>query len=396
LMEGYLRFIKEKEMIKGLYRQEVRGKVTIDTAEVRRVYEWTKKKVDFEYVFSKDSARCASVVQQLATRGVDDIAQPVDSSVRFGKREGTKVGDFAPDLERVLFTSRMHEVRGPLRMAGGFMGVKINGGTQEKFFSENDFNSEKPKIEKLVADRTADSLSGAYVASLMADKDLRLNAPVFWAVAEYFFRRVKEEHLDQMKMQSVYITSGEIQILQDDLKGMADTPVATHREGSLTVRQLMAALAAMPGSLRPRVRTPENLKAAIGMIVRNQYLLKEAGRRGLEKDPDVMYEYNLQRDETLAQAYYSRRRGGVTVTPEEVESFKKQSKISEEQIFFKFNMAALARDAKTDTLLKADLPRLKAQYTLSLDTARVRSMLKTPDAVLNENPTRLYVREIFQ
>jgi hypothetical protein len=130
--------------------------------------------------------------------------------------------------------------------------------------------------------------------------------------------------------------------------------------------------------------------------VRNQYLLKEAEREGLERDPEVLYEYALQRDETLASAYYERLQGKVDITPEEVESYRKHSPVSEEQVLFKLNMTALARDAKTDSLLKADLPRLKSQYTITCDTVKVRSMLRTPDATLNENPVRMFVREIFQ
>jgi len=119
-------------------------------------------------------------------------------------------------------------------------------------------------------------------------------------------------------------------------------------------------------------------------------------RQGLDKDPEVLYEYRLQKDEALASAYYAWKRAGIEVTPDEVEIFKKRSPVSEEQVFFKFNMTALARDAKTDSILTADLPRLKSQYAINLDTARVRSMLKTPDHVLNEDPIRMYVREIFQ
>jgi hypothetical protein len=396
LMESYLDFLKQKEMIKGLYRRQVREKVKVDEAEARRMYEWMKKKVDFEYVFTPDSAQCGAVTRQLAGKGISEIVLPQDSSVKAGKREGVQVGSVAPELERMLFASQVHEVRGPLRIAGGFMAVKITGGTQEKFLSENEFTLQRQKVEKLIGERKADSISSHYIHSIMSDKDLRLNAPVFWAVAEHFFRRVSEAHVDPMKIQSVNVTSDELQTLQGDLARMEGATVATHREGKLTVRQLMDALSTMPGSLRPHVRTPQNLKDAIGGIVRNQYLLKEAERQGLDKDPEVLYEYRLQKDEALASAYYARKRAGVHVTPEEAETFKKRSPVSEEQVFFKFNMTALARDAKTDSILKADLPRLKSQYTINLDTARVRSMLKTPDDVLKGDPVRMYVREIFQ
>ncbi len=395
LMNSYLDFLKQKEMIKGLYRRQVREKVKVDEAEARRMYEWSKSKVDFEYVFTRDSARCAAVAGQLAGKGVNDIGMAADSSVTSGKREGVQIGSVAPELERILFTSQLHDVKS-LRIAGGFMAVKITGGTQEKFLSENEFILQRQKVEKLVGERKADSISSHYIHAIMVDKDLRLNAPVFWALAEHFFRRVKEAHVDPMKIQSVNVTSDELQTLQGDLSHMGDATVATHREGKLTVRQLMDALSTMPGSLRPHVRTPQNLKDAIGGIVRNQYLFKEAVRQGLDKDPEVLYEYRLQKDEALASAYYAWKRAGIEVTPDEVEIFKKRSPVSEEQVFFKFNMTALARDAKTDSILTADLPRLKSQYAINLDTARVRSMLKTPDHVLNEDPIRMYVREIFQ
>jgi hypothetical protein len=394
-LQGYLAFVKEKEMIKGLYRQEIRENVKIDEAETRRMYLWLKKKVDFSYVFAHDSSVCASYAGLLTTTDVDRIPAPGDSSVRIGKREQVKVGSVAPELERELFTAELHNVRGPIRVGNGFMAVKITGGSREAFVSDSDFNARREQIEKMIADRKRDSLANRYVARMMREKDLRLNGPVFWAVADYFLLRVREEHIDPKQLQTVYITSDELRLLDGDLRGMGDAVVATHKEGVLTVRQLMVALSDMPGSLRPRVRTPQNLKDAVGGIVRNQYLAKEAARQGLDKDPGVLREYRLQRDEALASAYFIRRRGEVQVTPGEVEAFRKISPISEEQVFFKFSMTALARDAKVDSILKAEGPALASRFEVRCDTAKIRSMVTAPDEILKEEPIRMYLREIF-
>ncbi len=394
-MRGYLTFLKEKEMIKGLYRREVRGRVRITEGEERRLYGWMKKSVDYEYVFARDSARCLSCLEQFRTHGVSGVAVPRDSSIRVGTETAAKVGSVPRELEQFLFTSGVDAVSRPIRSGGGFAMVKLVGGTEEKFLSENDFASQKEKIDKLIADRQSDSIASHYIATMMRDKDLRLNPGVFWQVAEYFWQRVKESHVDPMNMQNVYVTGDEIQLLAVDLNAIGGQTVATHRDGNLTVRELIAALATMPGSLRPRVRSPQNLKDAIGGIVRNQYLLKEAARQGFAEDPDVLYEYALQRDETLANAYYTSRRGAIPVTPEEVERFKKHSPVSEEQVFFKFNMTSLARDAKADSILATELPALEGQYRVAIDTARVRALLKTPDAVIHDSPIPVYIREIF-
>ncbi len=395
LMRGYLGFLKEKEMIKGLYRREVRGKVTISEREERQLYGWMKKNVDYEYVFARDSARCLACLAQFRNTGISGIPVPPDSSLRVGKETAAKVGSVPRELEQFLFTSGLNAVSRPIRSGGGFAMVKLVGGSEEKFLSENDFAEQKEKIDKLIADRQSDSIASHYIATMMRDKDLRLNANVFWQVAEYFGRRVKEAHVDPMNMQSVYVTGDEIQILDVDLNAIGGQVVATHRDGQLTVKELIAALATMPGSLRPRVRTPQNLKNAIGGIVRNQYLLKEAARQGLADDPEVLYEYHLQRDETLANAYYTSRRGATAVSPDDVERFKTLSPVSEEQVFFKFNMTSLARDAKADSILRTELPALEARYHVAIDTARVRSLLKTPDAVIHDSPLPVYIREIF-
>jgi len=394
-MQGYLAFVREKEMIKGLYRREIRENVKVDEAEMRRMYGWLKKRVDFSYVFAHDSSICAAYAGLLRKTEGDQLPVPGDSSVRIGKREQVKVGSVAPEVEKELFTAELHDVRGPIRVGNGFLAVKITGGTREAFVSEHELDAQREQIGKLIADRKRDSVATRYVARMMREKDLRLNGPVFWAVADEFLRRVREEHIDPKHLQTVYVTSDELRLLDGDLRGMGDAVVATHREGTLTVRQLIEALSTMPGSLRPRVRTPQNLKDAIGGIVRNQYLAKEAARQGLGDDPGVLREYRLQRDEVLASAYYSRRRGEVQVTSGEVEAFRKISAVSEQQVFFKLSMAALARDAKVDSILKAERPALSARYEVRCDTAKIRSMVTAPNEILKEEPIRMYLREIF-
>ncbi|MGA9120115.1 MAG: hypothetical protein WB699_12195 [Bacteroidota bacterium] len=395
LMQGYLEFLKQKEMIRGLYRKEVKEKVRIAEPDERRMYEWMKKTVDYAYVFSPDSAQCASYAKLLEFAKGDSITIAPGSPVKAGKKTEGKIGTVPHECEQFLFTGRLHDVSPPIRSEGGFVTVKITGGTQDKFLAENDFASQKESIDKLLTERQSDAIASHYVATLMRDKDLKLDAKVFWQVAEYFWRRVREEHVDPMKMQNVYVTGDEIQLLSVDLNTIGDAVVATHRDGTLTVKDLLRALANMPGSLRPRVRTPQNLKDAIGGIVRNQYLLKEAARQGMASDPEVQYEYGLQRDETLANAYYDRRRSGVAVSPEEVEVYKRKAPVSEEQVFFKLNMTSLARDAKIDSILRSELPGLRSQYRTTLDTAKVRSLLKTPDAIIQENPMPIYIREVF-
>jgi hypothetical protein len=356
------------------------------------MYVRSKKKVTFAYVFSADSAHCALYRRELA--GADSVVT-VDPQVRVGVKENVVIGDLAAELERVVFSAGLHEICGPMHVANGYILVKITGGEQQAFMSDNEMILQRKKLEKVISGRKADSLSSHFVATLMRDKDLRLNAPVFWGVADVFFRRVQESQIDRQGLHTVYITGDELRQLGGDLGATGNAVVATYKDGTLTVHDLLTALSAMPGGLRPRVRTPQNLKDAIGGIVRNRYLLKEAERRGLGNDPAVRNEVRMRNDEALAEAYYTYRRSGINVTPAEAQAYARTSGIAEEQVFFKVNMQALARDAKLDSVIAAELPALRVRYECRCDTAKIRSMIPAPDEVLQEDPIRLFVREVF-
>jgi hypothetical protein len=59
------------------------------------------------------------------------------------------------------------------------------------------------------------------------------------------------------------------------------------------------------------------------------------------------------------------------------------------------NMQVSARDAKLDSVIGDELPALCVRYECRCDTAKIRSMIPAPDEVLQEDPVRLFVREVF-
>jgi hypothetical protein len=58
-------------------------------------------------------------------------------------------------------------------------------------------------------------------------------------------------------------------------------------------------------------------------------------------------------------------------------------------------MQALAWDATLDGVIAAEPRALRARYECRCDTAKIWSMIPAPDNVLQEDPIRLFVREVF-
>lgn len=73
LLTRYLEFLRQKELIKALYRRHVAANVRISEAEERRMYEWSRKSVDFEYLLTRDSVRSAALAAMFAHGGLAAI-----------------------------------------------------------------------------------------------------------------------------------------------------------------------------------------------------------------------------------------------------------------------------------------------------------------------------------
>jgi hypothetical protein len=396
LLQGYLRFLRQKELIKGLYRREVLGRVQIKEAEERAMYALQKKTVDAEFVMARDSVTCAMYARTMAGTSVEGMVLPPDSSVRVGKRSQMTVGTIPPPFERDVMNGDINVIIGPKPFGDVYMAMKVVNWTRNVFMSENEFQSDRARIDHLLRDRKADTLARAYVISMMKDSNLKLNGEVFWPLAGYFGKRVRDKQENPAPGQPVAVTSDELLLVQGDVRNLAQQVLATHREGTLTVWEFVSTLANMPGSMRPSVRTPLELKEAVGRVVRNQYFAREAERQGLGSDSEVITDFAQQRDGALSTAYYRSRRAKVYVTPEEVERFRKISGLTENEVTVRFNMTALAIDAKADSILRTEAPALEARYTVFVDSAKIRAALPAPDDRVKENPVAITVREIFQ
>jgi hypothetical protein len=306
------------------------------------------------------------------------------------------IGTIPPPFERDVMNGDINAIIGPKPFGDVYMAMKVVNWTRNAFMSENEFQSERERIDHLLRDRKADTLSRAYVISTMKDSNLKLNGEVFWPLAEYFGKRVRDKRDNPAPGQPAAVTSDELLLVEGDVRNLAGQVLATHREGTLTVWEFVGTLANMPGSMRPNVRTPLELKEAIGWVVRNQYFAREAERQGLGSDPEVVADFAQQRDGALLTAYYRSRRARVGVTPEEVERFRRTSGLTENEVTVRFNMTALAIDAKADSLLRTEIPALQARYAVFVDSAKIRAALPAPDDRINENPVAITVREIFQ
>jgi hypothetical protein len=264
--------------------------------------------------------------------------------------------------------------------------------------SELDFAEKKNKIQKVIFERKASIVSNTYIKELMSDKNLILNPEVFYALSREFSKIIKNKF--SAEPIPIYLSDGELQQSRNDLTGLLPQTLITFRDGEMTVGEFLKELSYMPPDLRPNLKMAPQLKDAIGVIVRNKYLAKEARQRGLDKNEQVKWETQVQSDEILARYWLRKKSEPFTVAPEEVLAFKQSENYQKYQ---KLNNNEPNDELIRDLLLKQKVARektqivdsLKMRYEVTVDTSKLISKLKNAEEIIQYNPIPMIVRELY-
>ncbi|MFZ0390003.1 MAG: peptidylprolyl isomerase [Calditrichia bacterium] len=398
LLAQRLEFIHEKEMIKELYRQKVAKRVEISKEEYQQGYRNLKKRIRLNYIFTPDSVRALAYFSRLQFTPFKDLQLENDIQERKGATPLFTFGDMEPQIEEAAFALKLGESAGPLPVKNGFMVIQLAYGETDKFMSDNDFAEKKNKVHKIIWDRKAGQIANRYIKELMLSKNLDLNPPVFYALAGQFSRVVQNKFSTDPS--PVYINNEEIRQVKLKLSDISGEVLIRHREGEMTVADFLARLSRMPAELRPKVKTAKQLKDAVGVIVRNEYLVREAEKMRLQDNPTVLRETAASQDAMLAYAWLEKQKKTLQASEAEVSRFK--SSRGYESLLQKAANPLSPQEAR-DILLELKFRDLKIQlsdslktvYPVSVDSALFLQHLKTPDKIIRKDPPRIVVRELF-
>lgn len=398
-LAGYLEAIREKEMIKELYRREVASRVEISEETYRRAYRYSKKKVQFEYITTPDLPRAQDYLQQLRRQPLSDIALKDPATDEKGVSPMFGFGDVAEELEPLVFELGAQETGGPVEVDGNYMVVKVVDGQMEKFMSEIDYATEKSRIERILFERRAEAISNAYIATLLKDENVRINPRAFTPLAQKFAEII--ENKTSAEPFPIHVSDRELHTVQAQLADLGDAVLVSFDAGQLTVKDFLTRLQNMPNGIRPKVNMAPHLRKAIAGVVRNYYLAAEARRQGLDRSPEVLYEVQAQQDQALAIYWSGKIRRKLSVSAEEIAEFKQKEKYDE--VNQRLN-GTLDDQRVRQIILDVKFARrqldiadsLRGVYGAAVDSLQLRALVKDPDELINEQPVGFAYREQFQ
>jgi hypothetical protein len=397
-LAGHLEFLEEKELIRALYRQEVKSKIQISDAEYQQAYEYSKITLRYQFVETPDSTRAQDYLARLQKSTVDEILLIDPASERKGESPMVKIGDVDEQIEQAVFPLKLNETAGPVKVGASWYALKVVEGSRELFRSKLDFAENKSKIDQILFDRKAAGVSAAYIRSIMQDKNVRLNPEIFGLVLRHFSRIASS--IEGTMPEPVQIPDRELRRVQSSLVDNLDQPVVFFAGESMTVGEFLQQLLNMPAGLRPKVNMAQDLKVAIGRVVRNRYLVEEARRRGLDKDEEVRELVRREQDKVLARTWLRKLQRGVTVSEEEVARFRESEQFAyleqrlghepEEQF-----VRDIVWDLRFSELRHQEAQRLRGQFAFKVFDKKLLEKIENPGAIIKQDPVGFSYREEF-
>ncbi len=398
MIAGFIKYIKHKEMIKALYKKVVAAKVDISEQDYQKAYTISKKRIILNYIYTSDSIRVDTYLKKMRESSFLEV-QLIDplSDIK-GTTQPFSFGDMREELEEVVFDMMPGDVAGPFTINDGFMIVQLADGQIDKFMSEQDFALNKSKIRKVLFDRRAAKLANTYIKELMLDKNLQLNPPIFFTLADQMNRTVKNKYAD--KPLPIYISNEEINIAKGNLTSIQDEILITYQNSQMTVKEFLNNLYQIPVEFRPKAKTSRQLKDAIGVIIRNEYLEKEARKMGLDDDSTVKHNIEKQSDKILAKYWLEKRLSIMNVLPTEVEDHD-NSRPS--QLFVQrtgeevkeHGSSPYLKDKNSAEIYNRLIDSLSTRCTIKVDSQLFYSKISNPNEIIKNNPARFIIRELF-
>jgi len=397
-VSGYLDFILKKEMIKELYRQRVTSRIKISEEEFEAAYLKMKKKIIFNFFYTPSQENAEAYFEKLKQSSFNDIQLIAIKQDYKDRSPEFTFGDMEEDLEAVVFELEKGEISEPIKVSDGYMVVQLIDGSISKFTSQLDFSEKKSKIEKVLFERKARKAANIYIKELMVDKNLTLNPPIFYILSDQLSKIIQDKVSETPV--PIYLNDQEINTTRNSVSTIIDEVLITYRDGELTVRDFLDEMMKMPADLRPNINMAEQLKNAIGIVVRNEYLLQQAMKLGLEKDPKVIYETTIQTDEILSKLWlkgiYNRQ-----LNPENKRKLESEEPVS--KVVNNQNIIRLNQEESDKGLSQLNFQAFRIQvsdslknvYPVTIDTNLLSSKIEQPEDTIRFDPIRMVIRELF-
>jgi hypothetical protein len=313
------------QMIKALYRDEVRNKVQPDEKEIRAAYLRGREQVRLRHLFARSEVDALLLKEQL-DKGIpfEELAARTFRDSTLGRNGGDLgfVGyeDIDERLAEVAFALPLHQLSPPVKSRYGWHILRVDNKRQQIFNTDSDYGQQRDAIAQDLRRKLEKKAAGAYVDKMMSALEVKMINATFNVLAA----SVKSTVLGAERMVPNYqpmLAGNEMVQIADGVGGRQKEVLVVWKGGQLTLGDFIKRVESLPVSERPRIDTPGHLRFDIGKIAMRELLVQQARKQNLDQDPQVQEGVRKWREDYIFGALWQRVRDTMQVSLDDEKAF---------------------------------------------------------------------------
>jgi len=324
-VQRLVNWFRDEALRKALYRSEIESAAKATEDELLDAFHKGNLQLHVRHLFAKTDQQM-QVIQDALSRGVswEEIAQVVFQDSMLANNGGdlgwVSFGGLDPSLEDSAYALKIGEISGPIRTRFGYHLLQVINTRQNIFVSQNDFENQKPRLIREIERRKAKKLSNEFIKNYMENQKVELYNPTF----DLLVSKIRAHVIDSRRAEQNFLPpmkDTELKGLEAGLEAYSKEILITYRDGQWTIGDFLEKLGNLPIARRPVMVSPTRFRKDLGNMIQDDFLAREARRRGLEKDPEVAREVRNWEDEYTFSALWQSILDTMTVPEEQLQKF---------------------------------------------------------------------------
>ncbi len=321
-------WLRDEELRKALYRSEIEVAAMPTENELLDAFHKGNLQLHVRHVFVK-TERQMQVIQEALGRGIpwEEIAQVVFQDSILAKNGGdlgwVSLGGLESSLEDTAYALSVGKISEPVRTRFGYHLVQVLDARKNIFTNQHDFENQKSQLTREVERRKAKKLSAEFIKSFMDGQKVELYNPAFDLLVSQIRTHVIDSRLSEQNFLPP-MKDRELKNLETGLNSDNNEILITYNGGQWTISDFLEKLGNLPIARRPVMVSPTRFRKDLGNMIQDDFLAREARRRGLEKDPEVAREVRNWEDEYTFSALWQSILDTMSVPEEQLQKFFQQ------------------------------------------------------------------------
>jgi parvulin-like peptidyl-prolyl isomerase len=310
LIEKRIDYIRDQELIKEYIRKNFLEGLEPTPEQQLQSLKMLDRQVKVRHLFTVKEEKAQELFNRLNSgESFEALAQQIysDSSLRAngGDLGYIQFGDLDPALEEKVFSMRPGEISTPVKSVYGYHILQVTDIRQNEQFQNLSSATKQQLIMEVLRARQTDQAIREHLQKLAGQQQIRINNRVLDRLVEVT-RQVMGDRYQEADIFTPAIFSSDLLRIENDLESILNEELVRFGEKRLLVADFLERLKQMPPLHRPYLRTRNRMAQSIIDMIRNDLILDEARRKGLNKDKDLQLATQKIIQEFLAEEFQKR------------------------------------------------------------------------------------------